>query len=235
MHSPTSSKPYFLESCITIGTLCFLVCMFLYTLFTQGKHPLNTEWQKTLIISVHPVLLDELHRIQLEEKRQIQAGILRWIDIQEASSKVATTYRKPLQEAETIVEIIYQASETTEVPFNTLLSLVATESSFNINAQSWYGAIGLAQVVPRYWSEFCGLDLTDPRDNVLCGALVLTEYKRQCDRNNARNPWVCALKKYNVGPGNYYSNNQEMVSAMNRYITKINKNMSLLSVASPVY
>ena len=59
------------------------------------------------------------------------------------------------------------------------------------------GAVGLMQIVPRYWvkpGQACaGLDLLAPWDNVECGVRVLQHYLRRCGT------WTLALGGYNTG------------------------------------
>ena len=75
-----------------------------------------------------------------------------------------------------------------------IASLILTESHFRKNVKSWHGAVGPAQIKPKYWSEFCGVaDLTDPEQNVYCGAQILAYYKERCGSDR------CALGAYNTG------------------------------------
>ena len=75
-----------------------------------------------------------------------------------------------------------------------LTSIVATESSFRKDAVSSKGAIGPAQIMPRYWEEFCSpLDLSVPQDNIECGARILSHLLEQCWDES------CVIRSYNMG------------------------------------
>lgn len=190
---------------------------------THRFAPVEIEMELDGISSEGPIYAE-----QIQEKIDLKELVLKHIEINEVADRVSGTFRVNDVEAYEIVNWIYDASESQEVPFNIMVGLVATESSFRPHVKSWYGAVGLAQVVPRYWESFCDMDLFDPESNIHCGAMALRHYKDSC--NKEVDPWDCALKKYNVGPGNYRSGNQEYIDAMDRYRVKIDTNISLLAL-----
>ena len=103
-----------------------------------------------------------------------------------------------------------------------LASLVVTESSFRKSVRSNVGAVGPTQVRPDYWGNFCGAsDLTDPEQNVYCGAQVLSHLLERCDGDQA-----CALAAYNVGP---YAKRE---AAARRYLNKIDRYLTTLENAA---
>tara|TARA_R110000787_G_scaffold84374_5_gene180896 strand:+ start:2448 stop:3017 length:570 start_codon:yes stop_codon:yes gene_type:complete len=73
--------------------------------------------------------------------------------------------------------------------------LVQAESSFNPNARSEAGAIGLAQLMPGTASDL-GVDPSDPEQNLRGGARFL---RQQLDTFGDT---TLALAAYNAGPGN---------------------------------
>ncbi|MDP6471111.1 MAG: lytic transglycosylase domain-containing protein [Pseudomonadales bacterium] len=89
---------------------------------------------------------------------------------------------------------ILEASTRQKLEPELIASLILTESHFRKNVRSYYGAVGPAQVRPEYWSDFCGVaDLTDPEQNVYCGAQILAYYRERCGAER------CALSAYNTG------------------------------------
>ena len=94
-----------------------------------------------------------------------------------------------------------------------LASLVLTESSFRKHVRSSNGAIGPAQVRDDYWSAFCGSDLTDPEQNIYCGAQILSHFQDSCGAVD------CALQAYNIGP--YNRDEVRWMQAGARYVDKI--------------
>ena len=116
---------------------------------------------------------------------------------------------------------ILEASERQKIHPDILASLLITESSFRKNVISHAGAVGPAQVIPKYWSEYCGVTeahLSDPEANVHCGAMVLAYFKDRC-----LGSLQCALRAYNVG-----LHNQRLYEAAQRYLSKIKKYLASL-------
>ena len=113
---------------------------------------------------------------------------------------------------------ILEASERQGLTPELLASLVVTESSFRKQARSHVGAVGPTQVRPDFWANFCGAsDLTDPEQNVYCGAQVLSHLLDRCDGDRD-----CALAAYNTGP---YSSRK---NAAERYVKKVDRYLSTL-------
>ena len=115
---------------------------------------------------------------------------------------------------------ILEASERQKIHPDILASLLITESSFRKNVISHVGAVGPAQVIPKYWTKYCGVTkaiLREPEANVHCGAMVLAYFKDRC-----LGSLQCALSAYNVG----LSNNH--IKAAYRYLSKIRKYLTSL-------
>lgn len=123
--------------------------------------------------------------------------------------------------AGTFADWILEASARQQVPPELIAGLIYTESSFRMRARSWAGAVGPTQVKPNFWQDFCGgRDLLDPEHNVYCGAQVLVHYMQQCGE------FDCALRLYNVGPGNMRK--PHMQRASHRYLAKVEGHRSRL-------
>lgn len=92
---------------------------------------------------------------------------------------------------------ILEAAQRQRLSPELIAGLVHTESSFRKRVRSVTGAIGPAQVNPRYWEEHCGGgNLWDPGENIYCGAQVLAHFMERCGE------LACALARYNVGSRN---------------------------------
>ena len=98
------------------------------------------------------------------------------------------------------VEITRVCSEF-DIPQHTMYALVNTESSFNPQAKSHAGAIGLTQILPSTAEYICvknnieysNFDLYNPRDNLYLGAMYLRYLFDRFDST------YTALAAYNAG------------------------------------
>ena len=108
--------------------------------------------------------------------------------------KIASHFPIPPTEATEFATWIVNSADKHGIDEILLTSIVATESSFRKDAVSHKGAIGPAQIMPKYWEDFCSpLDLSVPRDNIECGAIILSHLLEQCWDES------CAIQSYNMG------------------------------------
>ncbi len=141
--------------------------------------------------------------------------------VAEFGSRVHGAFGVPRKTAMEFAGWILEASQRQQIPAELVASLVFTESSFRKEAHSIAGAVGPAQVKPKYWSEFCGFpNLYDPEQNIYCGAQILAHLQELCGAME------CALSIYNVGI------NSERDQAGERYVAKIDRHLSQLERAS---
>lgn len=123
-----------------------------------------------------------------------------------------------------------------DIPEYTMYALVNTESSFNRNAKSKAGAIGLTQILPSTAQyiciknnlDFATFDLYNPSDNLYIGAMYLKYLLNKFDSRYS------ALAAYNAGETvvrswlnnpNYSYDKKDLYNIpykeTNNYITKI--------------
>ena len=85
-----------------------------------------------------------------------------------------------------------------EIPVELVLAVIETESSYQADALSPVGAMGLMQIIPEYHEERMNrlscTDLFDPKQNVTVGMDFLTELIDEYDGNLHK-----ALTAYNYG------------------------------------
>ena len=135
-------------------------------------------------------------------------------DVQAFAVRLEQVFGLEAERALTFSDWILEASWRYQLEPEIIASLIHTESSFRKRVQSWAGAIGPAQVMPQIWRDFCGgIDLRDPEQNVYCGAKVLAYYRAECGDID------CALRLYNVGPGNLRLARYQL--AGQRYVSRI--------------
>lgn len=125
----------------------------------------------------------------------------------DAARKVAMTeyladkFRKSPAEVRTYVDLSFH--ESTKHPHVTpelILAIIQKESSLDPRAKSFYGAVGLMQVVPRFHlAKLQGEEsLYDASVNIRVGAQILQEYISQAGGDLAR-----ALRKYSGNAQGY--------------------------------
>ena len=143
-------------------------------------------------------------------------------------AEVELAYRVPRERALRLAEPLVRAAYDEGVPVELFAAVVMTESSFREQVESHAGAIGPAQVVPRWWEDnLCAeFDLLSPDENLQCGARILAHYREMCDGS-----WVCALHYYNVGPGAIQREENGSLEAAARYEGKVLGYLNTLTAA----
>jgi len=84
------------------------------------------------------------------------------------------------------VKMIVEYAEAHDQDPYELIAIALTESSLNPKAVSWAGAVGLFQVMCKYWYQplkyqtiqHCEASLFDPQKNIAAGVYVLTTYRK---------------------------------------------------------
>lgn len=145
---------------------------------------------------------------------QGDAPVVRPYEVEAFAERLEQVFGLETDRALTFSDWILEASWRYQLEPEVIASLIHTESSFRKRVRSWAGAIGPAQVMPQIWRDFCGgFDLRDPEQNVYCGAKVLAFYRAECGDLD------CALRLYNVGPGNLRLARYQL--AGQRYVARI--------------
>lgn len=109
---------------------------------------------------------------------------------------------------------IYSLCKKYEIAYELILSVIKTESNFQVDVIGDNGnSIGLMQIQPKWWqglADTYGLSIHEPIDNVHLGILILNQAL-----NDNGGDLDKALKQYNSGNPNY---------AGNEYINKVFSN-----------
>lgn len=123
--------------------------------------------------------------------------------------------------AQRIAPMILQHAEQYDVDPLLLAAMIRQESSYRSGVISPAGAVGLTQVIPRYWQQTCQGDLFDENTNIQCGTFILAKY------NKSAGSWKKALAYYNVGPTGYHSS-WKMKRQGNRYAEQVEEHQKQL-------
>lgn len=201
--------------CLSVAVMPCLILALCLVLF---DHPdlENESFPVVTAASEHrlhgPVVTRELPLPRVASKTHMQ-------EAQEFSQKLVAGFGIRDAVALEFSDWILEASARQRIQPELIASLVLAESSFRKQVQSHVGAVGPAQVRPRYWDKFCGQnDLFDPEQNIYCGTQVLGLLLERCEGNRA-----CALSAYNIGM------NSKRRAAGLRYVAKIDRHMERLA------
>lgn len=140
------------------------------------------------------------------------------------SKGIQKAYSVEYNTANRVSPIIVQSADKYKVDPILLAALIRQESSYRNYAISPAGAVGLTQVIPRYWQSSCPGDLIQEYNNINCGTYILASY------NNKAGSWPKALAYYNVGPTGYNSN-RRMKKQGKKYAHQVKQHQTLLKKA----
>lgn len=148
--------------------------------------------------------------------------------IEKRSAKLAQGIQKAYSvesnTAARIAPMIVQNAEQYRVDPLLLAAMIRQESSYRSYVISPAGAVGLTQIIPRYWQQNCQGDLLDENTNIHCGTYILAKY------NQSAGSWKKALAYYNVGPTGYQSS-WKMKRQGKKYAREVKKHRSHLKDA----
>ncbi|WP_347455802.1 transglycosylase SLT domain-containing protein [Acinetobacter thermotolerans] len=127
---------------------------------------------------------------------------------------IQTAYAVPATTAQRISPLIIQNADKHNLDPLLVAAVIRQESTYRSQVSSPAGAVGLMQVVPRYWQSTCGNDLYNDAVNIGCGSYILSRYHQSSGSLEK------ALGYYNVGP-NAYENNRKMRKQGKKYAKQV--------------
>lgn len=130
------------------------------------------------------------------------------------SSGIQRAYSVAPPTADRVSPMIIQSAERYQMDPLLMAALIRQESSYRSTVSSPAGAVGLTQIIPRYWQNSCAGDLFDENTNINCGTYILSRYTQQAGDSKK------ALAFYNVGPTGY-NNNRAMKKQGKRYAKQV--------------
>ncbi|ANF81839.1 transglycosylase [Acinetobacter sp. NCu2D-2] len=140
------------------------------------------------------------------------------------SQGIQQAYSVSPSTASRVSPMIIQSAEKQNLDPLLVAAVIRQESTYRSNATSPAGAVGLMQVMPRYWQNTCGPNLYDEWTNIQCGSYILSKYESSA--GNIKK----ALAYYNVGPANY-ENNRKMRKIGKRYAKQVKQHQKALKSA----
>lgn len=96
--------------------------------------------------------------------------------------------------------LIQEAANEFNLDWVMLTAIAAQESKFDPYSESWAGAVGIMQVLPRF-SEVSKDSLYVPHLNIMEGARIIADHLDHYAYLDSTNQWNLALATYNAGMG----------------------------------
>ena len=137
---------------------------------------------------------------------------------------IQTAYGVSKPTAERVSPYIIESADRHDLSPALIAALIRQESTYRSNAISPAGAVGLTQVIPRYWQQKCPGNLKAENINIACGSYVLSHYKQLAGSEKK------ALAYYNVGPSGY-ENSRKMRKQGKKYTKQVKAHEKALKKA----
>ena len=107
------------------------------------------------------------------------------------SQGIQTAYAVPATTATRVSPLIIQNAERHSLDPLLVAAVIRQESTYRSQIASPAGAVGLMQIVPRYWQSTCGPDLFNEAINIGCGSYILSRYQESSGSLEKR--WVIIM------------------------------------------
>lgn len=98
-------------------------------------------------------------------------------------------------------DMVKSIAEEAGVNWKLVIAVMAQESAFDPNAESWAGARGLMQIIPRFSVVENDSLLYDPETNIREGVRYLQQHLHRYAHLDSLNRYSLALATYNAGMG----------------------------------
>lgn len=180
-------------------------CILLFQTESISALPQSYKSMKTLFVGLAVLALSGCTSLGIGSLEKRSAKLSQ--GIQKAYSVDSST-------ANRVAPLIIQSAEQNNVDPLLMAAVIRQESSYRNYVVSSAGAVGLTQVIPRYWQQTCPGDLFEENININCGSFILAKY------NQSAGSWKKALAYYNVGPTGY-NTNKDMKKQGNRYAKQV--------------
>ncbi|MDZ7771151.1 MAG: transporter substrate-binding domain-containing protein [Balneolaceae bacterium] len=97
--------------------------------------------------------------------------------------------------------LIREVADSAGIDWLWIASIIAQETKFNPDSESWAGAVGLMQVMPRFSQVEDREMLYNEEVNVREGVRIISEHLEHYAYMDSTNQWAFALATYNAGMG----------------------------------
>ncbi|MEQ1368874.1 transglycosylase SLT domain-containing protein [Acinetobacter schindleri] len=137
------------------------------------------------------------------------------------SKGIQSAYSISPETANRVSPLIIKSAEQHNLDPLLVAAVIRQESTYRPYVSSPAGAVGLMQIIPRYWQSSCGADLFHEATNVQCGSYILARYQQSAGDLKK------GLGYYNVGPSGF-ENNRKMRMQGKKYAKQVLNHKKML-------
>lgn len=143
--------------------------------------------------------------VPMRHDPQVLAAREKAVDMKVLTGHLAQKYKRPESEVRDIVSLAFREASKHSISPLLVLAIIEQESSLSPTAGSFYGALGLMQVVPRFHQEKMARphepeSLFRPSENIRVGTAIVAEYLRKANGNLEK-----ALRYYSGNAKQYFA------------------------------
>lgn len=157
-------------------------------------------------------LATEQHRLMKDETKKKERQKTQQSSEEERVAKAVSRIYKnvKLSDAKKVVRLVYKHAKKQRIKPTLVVGLIASESGFRRTVVSSHGAVGYAQVMPKYHQDkIAGRDIFDPKVNIEVGVKILGD---------------CLRKKKDINKALGCYNGATTSNGAMKYINQVRKN-----------
>lgn len=140
------------------------------------------------------------------------------------SNGIQNAYKVTATSADRVSPLIITQAAEYDIDPLLIAAVIRQESTYRSQVVSPAGAVGLMQIIPKYWQNRCSGSLFNELNNIACGSYILNHYYQRTQS------WPKALAYYNVGPTGY-ENGGKMKKQGKKYAKQVKQHQKALKKA----
>lgn len=192
-----------------------------YTIADENLAKINAAYKPILNIDVPISLSQRIAWVTRKKSRNFRSVVNKWIKVQRKTTSYHVIYNKYFKNKRSFqrrTKSNYYSLKNNQISkydnlikihaqkigwdWRLLASQIYQESKFDSDANSWVGARGLMQVMPKTAKSLGIKNLTDPKENIRGGATYLNQIYKQFNKvSDSLSRMKLTMASYNCGLG----------------------------------